>query len=190
MRNVLEMTTIISMLRGVNVGGHNQIKMDALRALCGSLGLKDARTYVQSGNVVFRTEVKDLVRIGERIEAAIEKKFGFRPDVVLRTASDWKSVVAKNPFADRTEVHPGKLAVIFFREAPSGEACENLVQTKADEEVHIAGREFYIYFPRGMGESKLFAAIGRKLKYGTARNWNTVIKLLEMAMANKLESAH
>ena len=183
------MSPIVCMLRGVNLGGHNQIKMDALRVLCGSLGLKDAQTYAQSGNVVFRTEERNLVRLSERIESAIGKKFGFRPDVVLRSASDLKEIVARNPFAKRLGLDPAKLAVIFFKETPGTEACVNLLQMKADdEEVHTVGREFYIYFSRGMGKSKLFAAIGRKLKAGTARNWNTVTKLLEMA--NQLESGH
>jgi len=183
------MPTIVCMLRGVNVGGHNQIKMDALRALCASLSLKDPQTYVQSGNVVFRSDERNLVRLSEGIESAIEKKFGFRPEIVLRCAPDLKEIVARNPFAKRLGLDPGKLAVIFFKETPGAEACENLLQTKADdEEIHTAGREFYIYFSRGMGQSRLFAAIGRKLKSGTARNWNTVTKLLEMA--NKLESKH
>jgi uncharacterized protein (DUF1697 family) len=186
MRTVLGMTTVISMLRGVNVGGHNQIKMDALRALYESLALKDPQTYVQSGNVVFRTEERNLLRVGERIESAIERKFGFRPGVVLRTASELKEVIARNPFAKRRGLDPSKLAVVFFNEAPTTAACNEVLGMRADdEEVHIAGREFYIYFPRGMGKSKLFAAIGRKLKSGTARNWNTVTKLL--GMANKLE---
>ena len=73
------MAVIISMLRGVNVGGHNKIKMDALRELYQSLKLRDAQTYVQSGNVIFRTDERDISRLAKRIEAGIERKFGFRP---------------------------------------------------------------------------------------------------------------
>lgn len=182
-----QMGTIISMLRGVNVGGHNQIKMEALRSLYESLGFKDPQTYVQSGNIVFKTEERNLIQLANRIKNAIEKKFGFGPDVVLRTASDWKDLVARYPFAKGRGLNPGKVGVVFFAEAPTAAACDDLLLTKVDdEEVHVAGREFYIYFPRGMGQSKLFAAIGRKLKSGTARNWNTVTQLLEMA--NKLEA--
>jgi uncharacterized protein (DUF1697 family) len=177
-----EMLTIISMLRGVNLGGHNQIKMDALRALYQSLELKDPQTYVQSGNVVFKAQERKLVRLAEQIENAIEKQFGFRPGVVLRTASDLKDVVARNPFAKRRGIDPRKLGVVFFNQAPAEEACDDVLRMKAKaEEVHISGREFYIYFPNGMGQSKLFAAIAGKLKSGTTRNWNTVTKLLEMA---------
>ena len=82
------MAVIISMLRGVNVGGHKKVKMDALCTLCGSLGLRDAQTYVQSGNVIFRTEGRDLARLRKRIEDGIEKTFGFHSDVILRTPAD------------------------------------------------------------------------------------------------------
>ena len=82
------MAVYISMLRGVNVGGHNRIKMDAVRGLYSSLKLRDPQTYVQSGNVLFRTEEQDLVKLRKRVESAIEKNFGFRPDVILRTPSE------------------------------------------------------------------------------------------------------
>src|SRR5438046_9547754 len=85
-----DMTVIISMLRGVNVGGHNKIKMDALRALYESLKLRDAQTYVQSGNVIFRTDERDIARLAKRIEDGIERKFGFRPDVIVRTGAEVK----------------------------------------------------------------------------------------------------
>src|SRR5467141_4381483 len=109
-----DMAVIISMLRGVNVGGHNKIKMDALRALYESLKLRDAQTYVQSGNVIFRTEERDIARLTKRIEEGIERKFGFRPDVVLRTAAEMREVVARNPFAKRLGIEPGKLLVSFL----------------------------------------------------------------------------
>jgi uncharacterized protein (DUF1697 family) len=176
------MTTVISMLRGVNVGGHNQIRMDALRSLYESLGLKNPQTYVQSGNIVFTTAERNLARLGQRIEEAIEKKVGFRPGVVLRTAVELKSVIARNPFAKRTDIHPGKLLVTFFNEEPVEDDCAVLQRAKAeDEEVRPSGREIYLYFPNGAGNSKLFAATGKLKKSGTSRNWNTVTKLLEMA---------
>jgi uncharacterized protein (DUF1697 family) len=176
-----EMLTIISMLRAINVGGHSPIKMDALRALYQSLELKDPQTYVQSGNVVFQAQERKLVRLAEQIQNAIEKQFGFRPGVVLRTSLDLRDVVARNPFAKRREIEPGKLGVVFFNESPASEACDAVLKAKTEEEVRVIGREFYIYFPNGMGQSKLFAAIAGKLKSGTTRNWNTVTKLLEMA---------
>jgi uncharacterized protein (DUF1697 family) len=182
------MTTIISMLRGVNVGGHNQIKMDALRSLYESLGLKNPQTYVQSGNVVFKMKEKNLAGLAARIEDAIEQKFGFRPGVVLRTAPELKDVIGRNPFAKRRDINPGKLLVVFFNEEPGQDDCGLLQRVKAEgEEMRADGREFYLYFPNGAGRSKLFAAIGRLKESGTSRNWNTVTKLLEMT--EKVETA-
>src|SRR5208337_2383997 len=111
---------VISMLRGVNVGGHNKIKMDALRDLYESLGLRDAQTYVQSGNVVFRTKAKDLAPLAKQIEDAVERKFGFGPGVALRTTAELRSVIARNPFAGRREIEPGKLLANFFLGAEPG----------------------------------------------------------------------
>jgi uncharacterized protein (DUF1697 family) len=178
------MAVIISMLRGVNVGGHNKIKMEALRALYESLKLRDAQTYVQSGNVIFRTDERDILRLTKRIEDGIEWKFGFRPDVILRTAAEMRDVVARNPFAKRRGIEPGKLLVSFLASDPGEEGREKLRQMKCDpEELRIEGREIYIYFPNGMGRSKLsLGALEKMLKTpGTGRNWNSVTKMMEMA---------
>jgi uncharacterized protein (DUF1697 family) len=186
----LVMAVLISMLRGVNVGGHNKISMDALRTLYESLGLRDAQTYVQSGNVVFRAEERDLVRLGKRIESAIESSFGFRPDVIVRTASELRDAIRRNPFATRRGIDPSKLLVTFLARDPGAEARSKVLGIKTDpEEVHLDGREVYIYFPNGMGRTKLsWVSMAEKLKTsGTGRNWNTVRKLLEMA--EKLEAS-
>jgi uncharacterized protein (DUF1697 family) len=178
------MAAIVSMLRAVNVGGHNKIKMEALRALYESLKLRQVQTYVQSGNVVFKTDERDLARLTRKIENGIEQTFGFRPDVVLRTSSDLRDVIAKNPFAKRRDIEPGKLQVHFLASDPGAEGRANVLQIKTDpEELCIYGREVYIYFLNGMGKSKLsWAAVNKALKTpGTCRNWNTVTKLLEIA---------
>lgn len=178
------MPAIISLLRAVNVAGHNVVKMDALRELYESLGLRGAQSYVQSGNVVFRTEAKDQVRLQKRIEDGIEKSFGFRPVVVLRTSAELKDVIRRNPFAKRSGIEPNRLVVSFLAGQPVEEAKERVVQIKVGpEELRLDGRELYIYYAAGMGTSKLTPAVlERALKVsGTARNWNTVTKLLEMA---------
>jgi uncharacterized protein (DUF1697 family) len=177
------MAVLISMLRGVNVGGHNKIKMDALRALYESLKLRDARTYVQSGNVIFRTEERDLLALTKRVRNGIERRFGFRPDVIIRTPSELRDVIARNPFARRRGIDPSKLLVTFLASDPGPEARDRMLRIKTDpEELRIDGRELYIYFPNGMARPKLsWAVIEKTLKTsGTGRNWNTVTKLLEI----------
>jgi uncharacterized protein (DUF1697 family) len=178
------MAVLVSMLRGINVGGHNKVNMGDLRSLYESLGLQDAQTYVQSGNVVFRTKERNLAVLAKRIEEAIERRFGFRVDVIVRTASELRDVIARNPFAKRRAVDPGKLLVTFLANHPSVQARDQVLKINTDpEELHIDGREVYIYFPNGMGSSKLsWPTIGKKLgTTGTGRNWNSVTKLLEIA---------
>ena len=184
------MPVIIAMLRGVNVGGHNKLPMDALRALCASLRLQGACTYVQSGNVVFRTDERDLARLAKRVQDAVAHKFGFRPEVILRTTAEMRVAIARNPFAKRRGIEPAKLLVTFLAGEPAADARKKVLSATAGaEELHLAGRELYIYFPNGAGQSKLpWASLAGALKtQGTARNWNTVQKLLEMA--EKLEAA-
>jgi len=178
------MPAIISMLRGVNVGPHNRMKMDALRAVYQSLKLGDVRTYVQSGNVVFRSDEKDLAKLGRRIEDAIERTFGFRPAVILRTTAEMREAVARNPFAGRGDIEPDRLLVTFLSAAPAPEALAKVLQIKAEpEELRIAGREVYIYYRNGLARPKLsWIQIAEMLgTQGTGRNWNSVTKLLEMA---------
>lgn len=178
------MAVIVSMLRGVNVGAHHRIKMDALRALYESLGLREAQTLIQSGNVIFRTEGRDLTLLPERIGKAIERRFGFRPGIMVRTASDLRKVITRNPFAARRDIDPAKLLVTFLASDPGKEARDNVLRIKTDpEELRIDGREVYVHYPNGMGRSKLTPALIEKtLKTsGTGRNWNTIRKLLEMA---------
>ncbi|HEY1464296.1 MAG TPA: DUF1697 domain-containing protein [Terriglobales bacterium] len=178
------MPVIIALLRGVNVGVHNRMKMDALRDLCQSLGFTDIKTYVQSGNVVFRTKEKDEAKLRGRMEAAIEKKFGFRPDVILRSTAEMREAIAKNPFAKRRGIEPDRLLLTFLAEAPSTEAKKKLAEIKIDPELlYLIGRDLYIYFPEGLARPKLpWMSVVKALKTtGTGRNWNTVEKLLQMA---------
>ena len=178
------MPVYISMLRGINVGPHNRIKMEALRALYTSLKLEDPCTYVQSGNVIFRSKEKDTGLLAARIQKAIEKKLGCSPTVLLRTTAEMKKAIAANPFAARPDIVPGKLLVTFLAAEPAREAQAGLDTFKHHpEEIHLIGRELFIYFPNGAGKTKLpWSQVERFLKVtGTARNWNSVIKMCEMA---------
>ena len=177
------MAILIAMLRAVNVGGRNKIKMEALRELCESLKLRGAVTHLNSGNVVFRAPARDAAAIAKQLEKSIERAAGFHCDVVVRSPAELKDAIARNPFA-RRGLDPSKILVYFLAAEPHAEALARLSQIKAEpEEVHVHARELFIYFPNGMGRPKLsIAVIERALKVpGTGRNWNTVTKLLEIA---------
>ena len=144
------------MLRGVNLGPHRRVSMEALRALYLSLGLRDVQTYIQSGNIIFTTRARDLAAQGKRIETAIEKRFGFRSDVILRTPAELADVLEGNPFAARPGIDPSRLLISFLARHPGLEAAARLASLKINpEELFLNGRELYIYYPNGIGRSKL-----------------------------------
>jgi uncharacterized protein (DUF1697 family) len=178
------MPVLISMLRGINVGGHNKIEMDALRALYISLKFENPQTYVQSGNVVFKSKEQDLARIAKRIQQSVEKKFACCPEIILRSADEFRSVVKKNPFAKRANIDSARLLITFLASDPGDHAREILrEQNFAPEELHAIGCELYTYCPNGIAQSKLpWPRIHRILNTpGTGRNWNSVSKILEIA---------
>ena len=173
-----------ALLRGINVGGNKIIKMDVLKQLCESLGLSGAQTLLQSGNVVFQSTEKDREKLARRIERGIEKKFGFEARVVVRSSGDLQRVIQKNPFGVGKSRNPSLLHVMFLDAKPQAQAFADLRSFyKGPEEMHLVGEELYIYYCNGAGKSKLTNdLIQRKLQVtGTARNWNTVEKLLKLA---------
>jgi len=181
------MSVFIAMLRGINVTGHGIIKMDALREMCVGLKLRDVRTHIQSGNVIFRTAPTEEAALAKKIQAGIEKAFGLRPEVILRSTREVRAVVEANPFTGRANIEPGKLLVLFLGVRPSAEVRSKIEALRPDpEELHLIGRELYIYFPDGQGRSKFVPVLDRILKStGTGRNWNSVTKML--AIAEELE---
>jgi uncharacterized protein (DUF1697 family) len=184
------MPVIISLLRGVNVGRSHRITMEALRDVYTAVGLENPQTYVQSGNVVCRARDGKLGRLSAKIESAFEGAFGFHSDVILRTAAELRDVVARNPFAGRTGLDPAKLVVVFLAGEIDAATRSKLLALKPDpEELRVEQRELFIYFPEGMGRSKLPVMMEKSGMKGTGtmRNWNTVTKLLELAV--KLETA-
>jgi uncharacterized protein (DUF1697 family) len=174
----------ISMLRGVNVGAHNRIKMDALREVYASLKVRQIQSYVQSGNVIFQAKEKNPAALAKKIQNAIERAFGFRPEVILRSTDELRKAIAANPFAGRRDVEPGKLLITFLAADPGDDGRAAIASLKDyPEELHLKGRELYIYFPDGSGKSKLpWSKVEKLFKtQGTARNWNSAMKMLEMA---------
>jgi uncharacterized protein (DUF1697 family) len=178
------MNVIVSMLRGVNVGGHNKIKMTELKALYESMGFENVQTFIQSGNVVFETKERGDEKLSKKIGNAIEKKFGFCPEVIVRTSEEMREIVKRNPFAKRKDVEPAKLLVVFLAGDPGKAARDAVAKIEAKEELKPIGSEIYIYFPDGQGKSKLkFGLVEKacsKIAW-TGRNLNTVLKLVELS---------
>jgi uncharacterized protein (DUF1697 family) len=152
------MAVIVSLLRGVNMGAYNRMTMADLKAVYEALGLRDVRTLLQSGNVVFQTSARDLPALGRRIEKGIEERFGFRIRAVLRTTDQLRAAIQACPFAVQSDIDPAKLAVTF-----------------------LEAEVMYNYFPEGFANTKFRLPAG-----GTTRNWNTTLKLL--ALAEEMES--
>jgi len=184
------MLVMIALLRGINLAGRNRVKMDELRKVCEFEKLRNVETHIQSGNIVFRTDEKDVTKLAKRLEAAIERKFGFHADVVVRSLTELKEIVARSPFASRKRLNPGLLTVTFLGRDLEKEKCDRILAIKVgSEEVKLGKRELYIYYPDGIGKSKLTPALDRVLeRTGTFRNWNTVTKLLAMAEAMELSA--
>jgi uncharacterized protein (DUF1697 family) len=176
-------TVYIALLRAVNVGGRNSVAMAELRALCDDLGLSGARTILQSGNVVFRSALA-RAKIVPLLEAEIAQRFGVKADVVLRSAREWTALVEANPFPREAIDDPAHLHVMCCVQAPSAAAVSALAAAIVGREtVQAVGRDLYLVYPDGAGNSRLTnAMIERYLTTrGTARNWNTVRKLAELA---------
>ena len=177
------MTVFISMLRAVNVGGTSKIKMEPLRAAYAALGFKDVRSLLQSGNVLFRSSVKDSRQLARRIKQELERKFGLQIEVVVRTLPELDSIFERSPVLS-PRADPAKLLVMFLSGVPDAQGQAKLVKAhKGPEMLEIRGPEVYLYYPDGVGRSKLTTAVlERHLRaIGTARNWNTLTKLVEAA---------
>jgi uncharacterized protein (DUF1697 family) len=184
------MAVVISLLRAINLGRHNRVTMNDLRVVYESLGLRDVESYVQSGNVVFRTAARNLDALARRLEEAIARDCGVRTTVVLRTCDEWRAAIKSNPFAGRDGIDPARLLVSFLCGSPDDDARRKVLAIDCSpEELRLEGRELYAYYPNGLARPKIsMAAVEKALATsGTGRNWNTVIKLLEIA--ERLEKA-
>jgi uncharacterized protein (DUF1697 family) len=173
------MRTYIGLLRGINLAGHKMVAMADLRDLMTTLGFSDVKTLLQSGNVVFRGSPTAPAALERRLEAALEKRLGFSVEFHVRTADEWRDIVGANPFGAEAKNDPGHLLVTCFKaplEKANVKALEAAITGR--ETLHADGRHLYMVFPDGVGTSKVAGMIDRKLgARGTARNWNTVVKL-------------
>ena len=174
------MTLHVALLRAVNLPSHNKAGMAELRKLLTDLGFEDAQSLLQSGNLVFRSESRTSAQLEDLLEAEAKKRLGLETDFFVRTASEWRAVVAGNPFSEEAERDPGHLIVMFLKAEPAAKDVAALqAAIKGREVVRAKGRHAYIVYPDGIGRSRLTnVMIEKKLgTRGTGRNWNTVLKL-------------
>ncbi len=174
--------TFAALLRGINVGGRNRLPMPELRSLFESLGHDDVVTYIQSGNVVFRSAIADPGRTASAIERRIEETLGVSVTVLLRTAAELTAIEAANPFLDR-ESDRSKLHVVFLAREPAREDVAGLDPKRSPgDEFHVSGSELYLHLPTGSGRTKLtLDYFERVLRVeATARNWNTLQRLVAL----------
>ena len=176
------MKTYIALLRGINVGGKGLLPMKELVAILESLGCRDVKTYIQSGNAVFEHSESEASKLAGKISAAIAKKRGFAPHVLVLDAKEFQRAVDGNPFPEAAE-EPKSLHLFFLDSKPAKATLKSLDSLKSDnEQFELRGSVFYLHAPDGIGRSKLAANVERKLGVpATSRNWRTVCKLLEIA---------
>jgi len=185
------MQVLISLLRGVNMAGHNKIKMTDLEALYRELGIRDAETFIQSGNVVFSNPenipVTDLVA---KIETGILRKFKYNIPVIIRSPEELGEIISNNPFSKEENFNIERLAVIFLYKEPSEEQIGKVKNINyPPDKFKLSGKEIYIYCPNGFGKSKIYTGFfENKMKVpGTGRNWKTINTLYDMAAKRYLQ---
>jgi len=177
------MTTWIVLLRGVNVGGANRLAMADLRELVTTLGHEGVSTYIQSGNVVMTSSRSDRATMATEICAGIEKSFGPKVSAVLRTPDELRAALANNPFT-AAGCDPSHVYITFFSDTPAPDHVALLERDRfLPDRFEVIGSELYGCYPHGSGRSKMTLDYFEKRLdvHGTARNLNTVAKLIELA---------
>jgi uncharacterized protein (DUF1697 family) len=181
------MPRYLALLRGINVGGRNKVAMADLRDLASALGLNDATTYIQSGNLLFSCAETDPAELADLLETEIASRLDVRPAVVVLSRGDLKQVIADNPFSP--ESNPRCLHAIFHRDevgkdhiAAVAAAVRRARGTGSRDDAAVVGRTLFLHTPDGFGRSELAAQLTRSSGQiaGTARNWATVTKLMGM----------
>ncbi|MEQ1823794.1 MAG: DUF1697 domain-containing protein [Fimbriimonadaceae bacterium] len=171
------MPKCVLFLRGINVGGNNLIKMAELRDIAAGLGWQNPRTYLQSGNLVVELDSNNPAK---DLEHALQQILNLDVAVISRVGEELASVVSANPFTNEAKSDPSHLVVIFLPQVPPSALVERVQSAMTGPERLVdGGRELYVYYPAGIGDSKIGKTPGWKelTSSGTARNWNTVLKL-------------
>ncbi|MGW7495081.1 DUF1697 domain-containing protein [Streptomyces luteogriseus] len=180
-------TTYAALLRGINVGGSRKVPMADLRTLLTDLGLDDVRTHLQSGQAVFASGHGDEESLAGQIARALEKHFGFGVDVIVRDHAYLRAIADACPFP-AADLEPKQLHVTYFSAPVTPDRFAEIDQEAyLPEEFHLGDRAIYLYAPNGLGRSKLAEHLSKprinKGLIATTRNWNTVVKLVEMTGA-------
>jgi len=179
------MKTFFVLLRAVNVGGHNLVSMEQLRQFAGDLGMLEARTLLQSGNLVFRAGSGKAAELERLLETECPQRLRLTIQFFVRTEEQWRALMADNPFPEEAKRDPARLLTLFLKALPAAGKVEALqAAIKGPELVRSKGNHAYIFFPNGMGRSRLTTALMEKhLGPATGRNWNTVVKMAALASA-------
>ena len=177
------MPTHVALLRGINLGSR-RLPMKDLARIFEDEGCADVRTYIQSGNVVYRAGAALARRISDMVEAAIAERFGFEAPVVTRTAAEIAAVVRANPYANEAAADPKSVHVAFLKDLPAPRAVSSLDPDRSPPDTFVVrGREIYLHLPNGAARSKLTNPWfdSRLRTVSTSRNWRTVTTLEQMA---------
>jgi len=178
------MKTYIALLRGINVSGKNLIKMAELKVLFTKIGLNNVITYIQSGNIIFQSELSDKKVVGNNIKKVIQEKYNYNIPVLIITKKSLENVFSSNPFLVDKNIALSSLYVTFLHEKPNIEGIPLLKNyTTKQEEFIVDNKIVYLHYPNGSGRSKLSNnLIESKLKTtATSRNWRTITKLVELS---------
>ncbi len=180
------MVTYVALLRAVNVAGHRPVAMADLVAVLSAIGMDEPQSVLQSGNLIFRTSARSTLAMEGLLERESAKRLALKTDIIVRTADELAGVVASNPYRTEATSDPSHLLVLFCKTAPvARDVAELRASITGREVVKAKGKQLFIVYRDGIGRSRLTnAAIERKVKCsGTGRNWNTVLRLCERAMA-------
>ena len=173
----------VALLRAINLAGRNKVRMADLRELFEALGFHDVRTLLQSGNVVFTGTSRSTARLEAMLEAEAAGRLGLTVDFFVRKATAWEDVRQANPFPMEAERDPAKLLVMLLKAKPDREAVRALEQRpSAGERVLVTPQGVYIFYPDGLGRSRLTSSVVERTlgTGGTGRNWNTVVRIADL----------
>jgi uncharacterized protein (DUF1697 family) len=174
------MPTFIALLRAVNVAGHQPVAMADLRRFLSDLGYDNPRSFLQSGNLVFDAPGGQSSRLEARLEQEAARRLGLRTAFFVRTAAEWRAIVARNPFVEEVGSGPARVALMLAKRRPEPSRLAALQAAIRGREVVAGGaRHLYAVYPDGFGRSRLTLAVIEKAigSPSTARNWNTVLRL-------------